>query len=746
MANLLTSSAACTIMEYYGEPMKAILQVVLFSSASILGSSAAAYAQNPVIGQPENPATESPTQKSPASATVKSEKPAVPALNPADDAARGDAYYYFMLGHLDEQQFESSGKTELANRAIDSYKKALELAPDSPVIMERLAEVRAKAQQLREAVDEARAVLKLEPDNVDAHRLLARIYVRTLGDQGGGDTQKENLGKAIEEFQAILKLQPDDAYSSLWLARLYRFENQHSDAEKVLRDLLQRDPGNGPALEQLSQLLIDEGRSQEAVKILSDAAGTSSSPEVYDLLGDAYAQAKDYPKSEDAYRKAVEEDPDDPGHLHGLAQALMEQNKYADALDQFKKLSEIEPGTSENYLRMAQLYRRLGKFDLAESSLLRAKQLSPGSLEVLYNEALLYEDQGRYEDAVKVLSDAIAGVKSAGSQGSSSASGPAPDNNPNALVILYEQLGHAYREEQNYSAAIKTYEDMSQLGPEAQKRSQMLLIDTYRESRDLDRAIAETKKLLEASPNDPNLTVTLAMLYAEKSDADTATKLLTGLLRGNDTDQEIYLNIAQAQERGKKYAEAEQSAAKAEQMSVDSESKQSAWFLQGAIYERQKKFDLAEQEFRKVLDANPNSASTLNYYGYMLADRGVRLPEATQMIQKAVAQDPSNGAYLDSLGWAYYKQNKLTEAEDALRKASERDSHDPTILGHLGDVYAKMGQPERAAQYWERALAEWQKAVPADYEPEKVNELDAQLRTYKRRTAQKTSPDAPKPQ
>ena len=673
-----------------------------------------------------------------------------PPLSPADDAARGDAYYYFMMGHLAEQQYEASGKSELATKAIDSYKKALDLAPNSTVIMERLAETRAKAQQLREAVEEARAVLKLDPDNVDAHRLLARIYVRTLGDQGASDSQKENLAKATEEFQAILKIQPDDAYSSLWLARLYRFENRHTDAEKVLRDVLRRDPGNGPALEQLSQLLIDEGRSQEAVKILSDAAGSSSSPEVYDLLGDAYAQAKDYPKSEEAYRKAADEDPDDPAHLHGLAQALMEQNKYAEALEQFKKLSEVEPGTSENYLRMAQLYRRLGKFDQAESSLLRAKQLSPGSLEVLYNEALLYEDQGRYEDAVKVLSDAIAGMKNqvpspdtAGPAGNGAVS---VDNNPNALAILYEQLGHAYREEQNYTAAISTYQDMAKLGPEAQKRGQMLLIDTYRENRDLDRAITETKKLLDASSGDPNLTVTLAMLYAEKADTDAATKLLSGLLRGNDSDQEIYLNIAQAQERGKKYDDAEKSAAKAEELSADSESKQSAWFLLGAIYERQKKFDLAEQEFRKVLDVNPNSASTLNYYGYMLADRGVRLPEATAMIQKAVAQEPNSGAYLDSLGWAYYKQNKLSEAEETLRKAVEHDSHDPTILGHLGDVYAKMGQTDRAAQYWERAQNEWQKAVPADYDADQVNELDAQLKTLKRRTAQKTSPDAPKPQ
>jgi Tfp pilus assembly protein PilF len=222
--------------------------------------------------------------------------------------------------------------------------------------------------------------------------------------------------------------------------------------------------------------------------------------------------------------------------------------------------------------------------------------------------------------------------------------------------------------------------------------------------------------------------------------------LLNGLLKGNDTDEEIYLNLAQVQERGRKYPEAEQSAQQAEKMAQDNEDKQTAWFLLGAIYERQKKFDEAEQQFRKVLDANPENAAVLNYYGYMLADRGVRLDEATAMIQRAVTQEPNNGAYLDSLGWAYYKQNKLTEAEESLRKAADRQTHDPTVLGHLGDVYAKLGQTERAATYWERALTEWQKSVPADYEADKVNELDAQLKKVKRRTAQKTTPDAAKPQ
>jgi tetratricopeptide (TPR) repeat protein len=659
---------------------------------------------------------------------------------PTGQSAHADPYFYFTMGHLDEQQYEATGRAELATKSIEAYKKALELAPNSTVIMERLAEIYAKSQHIRDAVMEAQEVLKLDSENVDAHRLLARIYVRTLGDLSAGDVQKENLTKAIEQFQAILKIQPDDNYSALWLARLYRFENKHEEAEKVLRALVKRDPDSGPALEQLSQLLIDEGRSQDAVDLLTQAAGDSASPEIYDLLGDAYSQSKNYTKSEDAYRKAVEEDPDDPGHLHGLAQALMAQNKYAEALEQYKRLTQIEPSTAENFLRMAQLYRELGKFDEAESSLLHAKQIAPGSLEVLYNEALLYEEQGRFDDAVKVLNDAINGMKNQNGKGEGEAT------NGSALSILYEQLGHAYRAQENFPAAIRTYQEMGKLGPDAQKRAQMLLIDTYRESRDLDRAIAETKKALDASPKDQNLIVTLAMLYGEKSDADDATKLLNGLLQGNDSDQGIYVDIAQVQERGRKYADAEQSAQKAEQLARDNSDKETAWFMLGAIYERQKKFDQAEQQFRKVLEVNPNNAPVLNYYGYMLADRGVRLEEATSMIQRAVSQEPNNGAYLDSLGWAYYKQNKLAEAEEYLRKAADRQGHDPTILGHLGDVYDKLGQRERAVNYWERALTEWQKSVPADYEADKVNDLDAQLKSSKHHTAQKSNPEAVKPQ
>ncbi|HTX16287.1 MAG TPA: tetratricopeptide repeat protein [Candidatus Baltobacteraceae bacterium] len=660
--------------------------------------------------------------------------PSSPAAPSPGDSPRAQAYYYFTVGHLDELQYEATASEDMAEQSIEAYKKALAIDPDSVVTKERLAEIYAASRHIRDAVIEAQEVLKADPNNVDAHRLLARIYVRTLGDMGAGEVQQENIEKAVNEFQAILKIDPTDTYSALWLARLYRFENRHDEAEQVLRGLIQREPDNGPALEQLSQLLIDEGRSQEAIDLLTRTAGDSSSPDIYDLLGDAYTQDKDYPKAEEAYRKAIELDPDDPGHRHGLAQALLSENKYAEALEQFKKLAELEPGTAENYLRMAQLDRHLGQYDDAESNLQHAKQLAPGSIEILYNEALLYEDQGRYDDAVKVLSDSIAGVKNQG------------DVNPNALAILYEQLGRAYSEAQNYPDAIGTFQEMAKLGPDVQKRAEILLINAYRDSRDVDRAIAEAKKALDASPKDTDLTITLAMLYADKSDTASGTQLLQTLLQGKPGDQQIYLDIAEVDERGRKFADAEQAAAKAEQLAQTPDDKEKIWFIQGAIYDGQKKYDLAEQEFRKVLAVSPDDAPTLNYLGYMLADRGVRLDEATVMIAKAVKQEPANGAYLDSLGWVYYKQNKLTEAEEYCRKAVDREGHDPTILSHLGAVYVKLGQDERAGEILERSLAEWQKALPADYEADKVSEVEAQLRTVKRRLAQKMPATEAKPQ
>ena len=109
------------------------------------------------------------------------------------------------------------------------------------------------------------------------------------------------------------------------------------------------------------------------------------------------------------------------------------------------------------------------------------------------------------------------------------------------------------------------------------------------------------------------------------------------------------------------------------------------------------------------------------------------------MIKKAVDLDPANGAYLDSLGWAYYKLGKYDLAEDTLMKASQRIGTDPTVQDHLGDLYQKTGRLKLAAAHWERALLEWNKTVAAEVDQNDVARVQKKLESAKMKLAREDS-------
>jgi tetratricopeptide (TPR) repeat protein len=655
----------------------------------------------------------------------------------AKSPSRADAYYNFTMGHIYEQQYETTSKPEFATQAIDAYKKAYALDPKSPVIGERLAEMYWKAQRTHEAVTEAQALLKRDPNDIQSRRLLGRIYLRSLGDFSVGNGQSEIVERAIEQYAEIYRLDPGDAESALWLARLYRLRNEHDKAESVLRGMLKEDPDNEPAIEQLTQLLLDEGKAPEAIALLEEVTSRSPSPAMLDLLGDAYTQSHDLPKAEVAYRKATELDPSELSHQRGLGQTLMAEEKYSDALAVYQKLTELMPDDADVYLRMAQIYRELHQLNKAEDNLVKARQYAPGSLEVMYNEAMLYQAQGRNEDAIRVLSDAVTGIKSQ-QQGLPSRS--------RSLAILYQQLGQLYRDTQNYQAAIYTYQELGRLGEEEDRRARLLIMDIYRAAKDLPKALQAGKEAIAKYPGDLPLRSSEALLLGESGQTEEGVKMLRTQLTGKPGDREVYLNIAQVYERGRHYKEAEEAAKAAEVLPGQPRDNEMVWFLLGAIYERQKFFDRAEEQFKKVLAVNPRNAPVLNYYGYMLGDLGIRLDEAESLVKRALKEEPFSGAYLDSLGWVYLKENKLGEAETTLRKALEHESHDATIHSHLGDLYAKTGRPELAAAEWEKSLVEWKRSLPADIETDRVAELEKKLSQAKHRVAQKSSSPEAKPQ
>jgi tetratricopeptide (TPR) repeat protein len=647
----------------------------------------------------------------------------------AVEQRQAQAYYHFALGHLNQVAFDETGDQHYADAAVENYQKALELDPQSVAIRLFLAETLAQAQRLRDAVLQARTLVEQHPDNIEGHRLLARIYLRTLGELGPQARQRQTLALAIEQYEAVLKLAPSDSEAALWLARLYRYTDQPARALPVLEALLTRDPNNEEALAQYAELQLEQGHPEAVVGRLGPHEQELDSSRLLSLLGEAQTRTGHLAEAERAYAHAYRVDPQSPAVLARLAQTLFDEQKLTEAARAYQQLQQLNASDFEPYLRLAQIHYQQKQYDRAEQDIAQARQRAPDNLEVLYSEALIYRAQGRYGDATQPLLRAIElGQK-------------APEKNPRALAAFYELLGRLYREQQDLAAALDAFDRMAALGPQAARRARLERIETFRENNDLAGALSEARQALDADPADRQLKLTYALLLGEQQQTEQAVGLLRGMLDHTPADLDVYLSLAQVYERGRRYAEAEQAARAAEALARTPDDRTRAWFLLGAIYERQKKYDRAEKEFSRVLEVNPDDAPTLNYYGYMLAERGVRLAQAAELVRRALAQDANNGAYLDSLGWTYFRQNRLAEARQWLLKAVARSPHDPTILGHLGDVYQRLGQMEQAVRTWEKALEAWKHVAPADYEPDQVHELEKKLaRSRARANAASTTP------
>jgi len=124
----------------------------------------------------------------------------------------------------------------------------------------------------------------------------------------------------------------------------------------------------------------------------------------------------------------------------------------------------------------------------------------------------------------------------------------------------------------------------------------------------------------------------------------------------------------------------------------------------GEVYSKMEHFEESIKQMRHVLGIDPEHAEALNFIGYSYADQGIHLAEAERLIHKALTLKPDNGYILDSMGWVYFKQNKMEQAIHYLKEAGKRIPEDPTIAEHLGDAFKKAGRIQEAMEAYKQAL------------------------------------------
>jgi tetratricopeptide (TPR) repeat protein len=470
----------------------------------------------------------------------------------------------------------------------------------------------------------------------------------------GAPIDRDNADRAIRYLE---KSNLNDAVGAqMLLGRMYMRTAAWDKAIALLSKLVEEEPDFAEAVSSLVQAYRGAGRPQEAIKLLEGNGDSSAQLSI--LLGELYEGERRWADAAEAYGRASRRRPRDVELKVRWATALLSEGQ-ADAVIQARNV--LRDVTVENSSHVRALYllvqadRQLANTTGAEATAVQMVQTDPRGVWGQYALAQVAGDKKDYRKVIDTLEPLIAGWKDRSDQGQGL--------NP---ARLYEQLGGAYLGLKLYDKAIDQLQRARE-GARTDVRLARLEAQALRENGQLDRGVGVLEELLSRTDSQPSAYSALAELYVTAGRIPQALGILDRAAAKLPGDTSVAFELA-------------------------------------ATLDRQKHYEEALRVFERVIASDPRHAQALNYLGYLLANRGERLQESVGYIKRALEIDPDNPAYLDSLGWAYFKLNQPDLAEPQLRKAAADLVTNSVIQDHFGDTLLKLGRLDEAIAAWERAL------------------------------------------
>jgi len=625
-----------------------------------------------------------------------------------------EAYAQFLLAHHLEEREDENG-------AIAAYKRAMELDPQAADIPAELAALYLRQSKVQEAMGAAEQALKVAPANREANRVLGIIYAALAeGGRGGGGrgaaadrASSDNLAKAIRHLEAALErpMSQGDPNVRATLARVYVSAREYDKAIPMLTDLVSQEPGwqDGPAM--LAEAYSGAGKTNDAIVWFEQHA--ADDPRLLPTLADFYERERRWSDAAGAYARLLQRNPRSIDVKTRYASALLNAGGKENAGKARDALSEIVAARATEarplYL-LSQAQRRLGDVAGAEASARKLVALNRKSPWGYYALAEALEARHDYQGVVDELAPVVAEFR-----------GKTADTSFDVGILL-PHLGFAYQELGQNEKAIATFEEARKLSPDDAAVASYL-VEANIAAKKYAAAVDAAKSGLAQNPEDLRLLRLQAQALRHTGKADQGIALLEKAAKAHGDDPIAYITLAQA------YSDADR-AAQAVKVLQDAQAKfpdnDQVAFELGTVYDKQKKFGDAESAFRTVLARDPENAAALNYIGYMLAERGERLDESVTYLKKALQIEPDNGSYLDSLGWAYFKSDKLDLAAENLKRAADQLPANSVIQDHYGDVLTRLGR-------FDEAITAYTRALNGDGDSIDKGEIDKKIRTAKQK-------------
>lgn len=460
------------------------------------------------------------------------------------------------------------------------------------------------------------------------------------------------LGKvetAIEVLSRALRIDHTYIKSHLLLAEIYHRKGKITQAEKHYLLAVQLDSTDFDANNNLALIYNARKEYKQAAfyyeRLVRLGHGTG---EIQFMLGNLYFEIQDYDRSLQTFQEYLESYPDvEQGYL-AVGLVMLAQKDTLRALDWYRKTY----GENKNF----------------------------GSVRDEIANTLI--DLGDWEGAVQIYEEAAA------------------DSND---VISRLRLGELYMANGDTNRAIETYERITQTHPKEWRAPYQLGI-IYFLKLDWEQCIAFLQSTVDINKSWPDAWFRLGLAYQQQGQLSEAEESFREAQKLAPIHAGVNVNLGFVLFQQQKFEDAIEYLMKAAENAPDSSALQaSALTTIADVYEAMQQHDKSEEYYQQALAIDPENPTILNNYSYSLAQRNERLGEALEMVKKALEKDPDNGAFLDTMGWVYFKMTDFEQALTFIKRALEIRNNSAEVHEHLGDVYDKLGETELAVQSWQQA-------------------------------------------
>lgn len=572
-----------------------------------------------------------------------------------------------------------------ADEALKALQKTLKADPNAADAQAEIARIQLEEGRFDLAIAAVQQAVTMAPQRPDLHSLAGQVH-QFYGQSGGGEAE---LRIAAHEYETASQLSPNDPGPLRDLTRLYSALRDPKAALDVWKRLAVADPENIDAFVQVATLSLALGDSSGAVGALETAAKADpKNTRVAQLLGDINRQAGKPDEALKSYAEAARAEPKDLVSRLKMGEILIEMHRGEEGLI---VAGEILSQDDRNRFALdlkARALKELGRLDEALEIALGLSSSEPKDLKPAFLVVTLLEQKGALAQAEERL----------GQLTRRNTTGEDADSIARNNRVFWAHTGLVQQRQGKYKEAAASFGEAANAGKEPDPSLVTYRIDALISAKDFPTALKEARAARSdpAFKNETDLRFLEAYAVRGTGDERAASAVVDGLIEASKDNVAEILAAADFFQRGKKLARARELF---ERVAEKDPSNVRAVFGLASVLERLKKYDEADAAFRKALTLAPDSAITLNYLGYMNADRNVKVEEALSFVQKALSADPDNGSYLDSLAWALYRLGRHADAEAAVRKAVQSQENNAVVVSHLGFILAARGQTADAVKY-----------------------------------------------